>query len=139
MFGIESTTTHAYIAMLQGNITRMASNSANCKSICVAIIAALCAMTELAGCRLLGASIFPIAILCYLDIKYLVLEKVYRDKYDMAVAQAKNGTLSIDLIFDMNPGNYHDLNIFLGCLKSRSVWPVYAGLLCVSTIITIVK
>ena len=139
MFRIDDAATHAYIAMLQGNITRMASNSANCKSICVAIIAALCAVTELSGCRLFGASIFPIAIFCYLDVKYLALEKVYRDKYNMVIAQAKNEILSIDLMFDMNPGNYHNLNLFLKCLKSWSVWPVYAGLLLASIIIASIK
>lgn len=139
MFGIENVTTHAYIAMLQGNITRMASNSANCKSICVAITAALCAVTELSGCKLFVASIFPIAIFCFLDVKYLALEKVYRDKYNIVIAKAKNESLSIDLIFDMNPGNYNNFNIFLKSLKSWSVWPVYVGLSLASMIVTNVK
>ena len=62
-----------YLEMIQGNIERMAANSANCKTWMVTIVSALmalqCAKPDLNGWILLG--ILPVFLFWYLDVFYL--------------------------------------------------------------------
>ena len=71
-----------YIEMLQGNIERMASNSANCKTWMVTIVSALmalqCSMDDLNWWILSG--MLPILLFWYLDVYYLHLERVMRNR-----------------------------------------------------------
>ncbi len=70
-----------YIEMLQGNIERMAGNSANCKSWMVTIVSALmallCSINAFNGWILSG--ILPILLYWYLDVYYLHLERGMRN------------------------------------------------------------
>ena len=70
-----------YLSMLQGNIERMAGNSANCKSWMVTIVSALmalqCSIKALDGWILLG--ILPILLFWYLDVYYLHRERGMRN------------------------------------------------------------
>lgn len=70
-----------YLSMLQGIIDRMGNNSSNCKSLLFTIISAVLALqvgsNELG--RYLWFLIFPIFLFWSLDVKYLKLEKEYRD------------------------------------------------------------
>ena len=71
-----------YIEMLQGNIERMASNSANCKTWMVTIVSALmalqCSMDDLNWWILSG--MLPILLFWYLDVYYLHLERGMRNR-----------------------------------------------------------
>lgn len=71
-----------YLEMLQGNIERMAANSANCKAWMVTIVSALtalqCSVQALSGWILLG--LLPIVLFWYLDVYYLHLERGMRNR-----------------------------------------------------------
>lgn len=71
-----------YLQMLQGNIERMAANSANCKAWMVTIVSALtalqCSFQALNGWILLG--LLPIVLFWYLDVYYLHLERGMRNR-----------------------------------------------------------
>lgn len=72
-----------YLEMMQGNIERMASNSANCKAWMVTIVAALMALQctsigDLNGWLLLGT--LPVVLFWYLDVFYLHLERGMRNR-----------------------------------------------------------
>jgi len=129
----------SYIGMLQQNISRMATNSNSCKSMCVAIVAALCAVTNLKGCSLFGVGMIAIAIFCYIDCMYLSLEKSYRDKFNNAVASAKNNAFAEEKLFDMSPGKYDDFKSLKTAFKSWSVWQVYTALTVALIIVSVVK
>lgn len=70
-----------YIEMLQGNIERMAGNSANCKTWMVTIVSALialqCSIDDSNWWILLG--ILPIVLFWYLDVYYLHLQRGMRN------------------------------------------------------------
>lgn len=68
-----------HLRMIQDIITRMAGNSLQIKCWCMAIVAVIIAFTD--G-RLMLAGMVPIALFCWMDAKYLALEKAYRDMYD---------------------------------------------------------
>ena len=71
-----------YIEMLQGNIERMAGNSANCKTLMVTIVSALialqCSIDDSNWWILLG--ILPIVLFWYLDVYYLHLQRGMRNR-----------------------------------------------------------
>lgn len=71
-----------YLEMMQNNIERMASNSANCKTWMVTIVSALmalqCSITAINGWILLG--IVPIFLFWYMDVYYLHLERGMRNR-----------------------------------------------------------
>lgn len=71
-----------YLEMMQGNIERMAANSANCKTWMVTIVAAVmalqCSISALNGWVLLG--ILPVVLFWYLDVYYLHLERGMRNR-----------------------------------------------------------
>lgn len=72
-----------YLQMMQSNIERMATNSANCKTWMVAFVTALMALgsSSIAAARywlLLG--IIPILLFWYLDTFYLHLERAMRNR-----------------------------------------------------------
>ena len=71
-----------YIEMLQGNIERMASNSANCKTWMLTIVSALmalqCSISDLNGWIFLV--VLPILLFWYLDVYYLHLERGMRNR-----------------------------------------------------------
>lgn len=102
-----------HLKMIQGIITRMASNSLQVKCWNMAIVAVIIAFAD--G-RMILAGITPIVLFCYLDAKYLAQEKTYRDLYDKV--RVKNDT-EIDFSMKTEKGN-----IKYG-LKSWSVWLFY--------------
>ena len=71
-----------YLQMMQEIITRMASNSANCKNWMITLVAGMlavsCSINELNGWILI--SLFPIFTFWYLDTFYLELERKMRNR-----------------------------------------------------------
>lgn len=71
-----------YLQMMQENITRMASNSSNCKNWMVTLVAGFCAIScsiqELNGWIILA--IAPVIVFWYLDTFYLHLERKMRNR-----------------------------------------------------------
>ena len=96
-----------YLGMLQGNIERMAANSANCKTWMVTIVSAMmalqCAVDDLNGWILLG--ILPIALFWYLDVYYLHLERGMRNRETVFVNILKSNDLAgyEEALFDFKP------------------------------------
>ena len=87
----ESMAVTAHLSMLQAIITRLAGNSAQCKTWCVTIVSAL---FGLAGAtksgRIAVAAIIPILVFGFVDAAYLANEKAYRDLYNSIVAKIRD-------------------------------------------------
>jgi hypothetical protein len=118
----------AHLSMLQAIVTRLAGNSAQSKTWCVAIVSAL---FGLAGAtksgRIAAAAIIPIIVFGFVDAAYLANEKAYRDLYNRMVTKIRGGSYGVadygDLTAPADAGHY------IWALSSWSVWPVYLGLL----------
>jgi hypothetical protein len=89
----ESSAVQTHINMLQGIISRMASNSANCKTWAVAILTALIAL--FADGKLCNSQLWvcyiPIALFAFLDCYYLGLERHFRKKQRDFVNKVNDG------------------------------------------------
>lgn len=130
----ESPATIAHLNMLQAVITRLAGNSAQCKTWCVAIVSALFGLAgAVKSGRIAAAAIIPILVFGFVDAAYLANEKAYRDLYNSIVAKIRARTYSLldfaDLSAPADAGHY------IRGLTSWSVWPVYIGLLAAYLIV----
>ena len=83
-----------YLQMMQDNITRMANNSANCKSWMVTLVAGFCAI----GCSIdklngwIILAIIPVFVFWYLDTFYLQLERKMRNRQLDFILIIRNST-----------------------------------------------
>jgi hypothetical protein len=124
----ESPAAIVHLTMLQAVITRLAGNSAQCKTWCVAIVSAL---FGLAGATKSGsiaaAAIIPIVVFGFVDAAYLANEPAYRELYNGVVMKIRNRACGIADYADLTAPT--DAGHYIAALSSRSIWPVYLGLI----------
>ena len=141
-----------YLQMMQSNIERMASNSANCKNWMVMVVAAIfavsCGIDDMNWWLLL--TVLPICLFWYLDAFYLRLERGMRNRQRLylsicdGVEQAQNYATAL---FDFSPLFFdRDLTdeekekgykTTKSCYKTESVKPFYLTALIVVSIIVL--
>ena len=127
-----------YLPMLQGVISRMALNSANCKTWCVTLVTALFALAidkNKPAAILIG--LFPLALFCFLDAYYLSLERDFITLYKNFVAKLPDKAEPADA-FKLTPPNarfLQRLGVTATSLGSFSIWPFY-GLILLTLIVT---
>jgi hypothetical protein len=79
----ESTAVQSYLTALQAVITRMATNSANCKTLCLTLIVAILAIVaDKSKNSFTFVAFMPILVMGLLDAYYLGLEQGFRNTYD---------------------------------------------------------
>ncbi len=116
-----------HLRMIQDIISRMAGNSLQIKCWCMAITAVIIAFAD--G-RLILTGLAPAALFCYLDARYLCLEKAYRNLYD-AVRLEDEAEIDFSMVTD-------EVGIGYG-LKSWSVCLFYAVLIIMILAIAIYR
>jgi hypothetical protein len=116
----ESAAVTAHLNMLQAIITRLAGNSTQCKTWCVAIVSAL---LGLAGAtksgRIAVAAIIPILVFGFVDAAYLANEKAYRDLYNRIVAKIRDRSYGLAEFGDLSAPT--DAGHYIWALSSWSV------------------
>jgi hypothetical protein len=123
----ESPAVIAHLTMLESVVTRLAGNSAQCKTWCVAIVSALFGLAgAIRSERVAAAAIIPIAVFGLVDAAYLANEKGYRDLYNAVAGKIRSGNYS--LVDFANLGASITAGHYIAALLSWSVWPVYLGL-----------
>lgn len=118
----------AHITMLQGIITRLAANSASCKTWCLALVGA--SLSFAAGMHspaLAAFSIVPVLVFAILDSYYLAQERAYRHLYGVIADKIRDGSYARADAFEarapLQPG------AVIGAFASWSILPLYLGLL----------
>lgn len=132
----ESPAAIAHLNMLQAVITRLAGDSARCKTWCVAIVSALFGLAGATkSARIAAIAIIPILVFAFVDAAYLANEKAYRDLYNAIAAKIRGGAYQLADFGDLSaPG---DTQHYVSALKSWSVWPVYVGLFVLYLIVVL--
>lgn len=124
----ESPAAIEHLKMIQAIIARLAGNSAQCKTWCITIVAALVAFAgAMKNERLVALAIIPLAIFGVLDAAYLANEKAYRDLYNRMAEKIRDGTYGLADCFNLAAPT--DAGHYLWAHGSWSVWPVYLGLI----------
>lgn len=118
----------AHMNLLQGIISRLANNSASCKTWCVTLVGALVSLagaTHVPG--IVTFALVPVVIFGFVDTMYLAQEKAYRDLYTRTANTIRSGSYVL--------GNVYEASAPIGfcricsALASWSIFPVYAGLI----------
>ena len=134
---LDSEPTRHYLSMLQDNITRMATNSANCKTWTITIVTALLALTlaDMAITGYLQVLYIPVFLFYLLDSYYLSVEKRFRKVEEEFVYKAKIGEDTNDLLYSFNIHKDTWYKHLFCATTSISVWPFYLLMALVITLI----
>jgi len=130
----ESTSVQNYLMILQGVISRMANNSAACKTWCIALISALLVVTaEKQKSEYLLVAAVPVVLFGLLDSYYLGLERRFRDVYNGFIAKLHTDSVgSKDLfVVTLKGTGWDTAKSTLKAVASVSIWPFYGLLLAV--------
>ncbi len=142
---VENEVLHKEIDLVQACINRMANNSFLLKGWLVSIIVVILALLpeKIDGVAIGILTIIIITIFWYLDSTFLMLEKLYRKKYEWIIKERLEGNKLY--LYDLNPYNkdmwlsYNKREIcILSIMFSKIIAPFYLVPTIVSVITTII-
>jgi hypothetical protein len=88
----ESTAVQSYLNILQGVISRMATNSANCKTWCITLVSAIIVIiVDKAKPNYVWIALLPIILFFLLDAYYLGQERSFRAIYNGFIQRLNAG------------------------------------------------
>ena len=117
-----------HMEMYQGIITRMAGNSAACKTWGIPLIAALLGFViEDKNYYLALLAILTIPILYFLDSYYLMLENSFREGFINSAQKIQAGTFPQSDLYNLFPSD-SEKKYWRKSIISFATWPVYLGL-----------
>lgn len=114
--------------MVQAVISRMASNSASCKTWCITLVSAMVVvLVDKGNPNYLWVTVIPVGLFFLLDSYYLGLEKQFRDSYNNFIRKIHISEVQVGDIFIILPksGVWDTLSSIIKAAKSFSVWPFY--------------
>ena len=116
-----------HLEMIQGVISRMASNSFALKGWAVTLVAGIFALSSKDADKLYFlVAYIPIIVFCGLDAYYLLQERLYRALYNKVRNLPEN-----EINFDMNtsPSEFHtNKNTYWWCFVSKTILWFYLPL-----------
>lgn len=122
-----------YLGLIQGNISRMAGNSALMKGFAATFVAAILGMSvsEIAKWYYILIAIIPLLAFIRLDVFYLQLERRYRNLYAL-VSNSDNKLNDHHFALDLNAPQFEKYRKqiyqgsgFFKTLCSVSIWQFY--------------
>lgn len=126
---LNSPAVQSHLTILQGVISRMASNSAGCKTWCITIVSALLVVVaDKAKPDYVWIAAIPIALFFFLDTYYLAYERNFRELYNEFIRKLHDGTASVDDVFIVAPAR-STLQSTFAVMLSFSILPFYLLLL----------
>jgi len=129
---LDSPSVQSYLTILQAVISRMASNSAACKTWCITLVSAIVVIVADKGKPgYVWISVLPVVLFLVLDSYYLALERQFRDVYNDFIKKLHGGNATVEDVFYVCPksGMFATSSGILRSLMSMSVWPFYGLLL----------
>jgi len=128
----ESSSVQSYLSILQDVISRMATNSASCKTWCITIVSAILVLIlNNSKLEFLYVALIPVLLFLFLDAYYLCLERLFRDRYNQFITKLHEEQVQIEDVYILAPPN-ESTGIALGTFKSIfsfSILPFYGILI----------
>jgi hypothetical protein len=144
----DSPAVQSHLNILQGVITRMATNSANCKTWCITLVSALIVLIADKGkTNLTPIALIPVLLFCFLDAYYLGQERAFREAYNEFVQRlhapipTPNDPKAIipatttDLFRIAPKRGFNVVTYTVDALKSFAIYPFYLSLLAMLAIV----
>lgn len=118
-----------HMEMYQVIISRMASNSAACKTWAIPLITALLAFAVQAKLpALVWIGILPVIIFYVLDSYYLMLENQFREASNLAAEKIAHNKFSQTELFQFVPKGSSAM-FWKKSFRSLATWPIYLTLI----------
>lgn len=127
----ESPSVQSYLSILQNVIGRMGTNSAGCKTWCIALVSAIVVIiSDKGNPNLAWATLIPIVLFFFLDAYYLGLERRFRARYDTFIKKLHSDDADMTDVFivTIEQGLGKTLEATFKACISISVWPFYGFL-----------
>jgi hypothetical protein len=127
----ESIAVQTYVNILQGIITRMATNSSNCKTWCVTLVSAIVVViADKAKPNYVLVALLPVILFFFLDAYYLAQERSFRETYNDFVKRIQAGSATINDLFNVAPvRGFNVAKSTFEAMFSFAVYPFYTTLL----------
>jgi len=127
----DSSSVQTYLNILQNIITRMATNSASCKTWCISLVSAiLVVIADKNKPNYAWITLIPIILFFLLDSYYLGQERSFREIYNNFIKDLHSGAITTDKLFVLKPPRgMNVVNLLLSSSLSFSVYPFYLTLL----------
>lgn len=125
---LESSAVQNHINILQGIISRMASNSANCKTWAITIISAIVVLLiDKSKTCVLYIAYIPLGIFFLLDSFYLGLERFFRKEYNSFVDSLNEDNFDTNSVYRISGPKKltNKISQTIGALFSFSTLPFY--------------
>ena len=124
---LDSPSVQSYLQILQGVITRMATNSAAVKSWCVGFVSAIVVIiADKASAKYIWISVVPIVLFFSLDAYYLGLERLFRGLYNDSICRLHEDGVTVEDAFIVSRGSSPAvLRAAAKATVSFSIWPFY--------------
>jgi len=124
-----SPSVQSHLGIMQGVINRMAVNSSQCKAWCIAIVSAILVIIADKGKPdYAWIALLPAILFSFLDIYYLVLEKGFRDSYNIFVKKVHQKNVQAEDLFAVKPeGSMYKHR--RDAMTSFSIWFFYVGII----------
>jgi hypothetical protein len=132
----DATSVQTHLNLLQAIITRMATNSSNCKNWCITLVSALLVFIADKGkTNFISIALIPILLFCFLDAYYLGQERAFRESYNTFVKTMHSGEATQQDLFKIAPQRGFNIATYtLNSLTSFAIYPFYLSLLAMLAI-----
>jgi hypothetical protein len=128
---INEVAVQSYVTILQGVITRMATNSANCKTWCVSLASVILVLTadkNKGNASYALIALIPTFLFAFLDTYYLGQERAYREVYNRFIENLTTGKAELTELFRLKPLNKVSGKDLQKAFFSISVCPFYTAI-----------
>ena len=126
-----------HLSILQSVISRMAQNSASCKTWCVTLVAAimvLAARTDILVYALIA--LVPTFVFMILDAYYLALERAFRRAHDSFVDKLQRSDIELDDLYVVNPPQL-PLSALLPVFKRKAIYVFYLAVVVAIVLVSL--
>jgi hypothetical protein len=134
----ESAAVQSHLGMVQDIVTRMATNSVNCKTWCISLVSAILVIIADKGTPdYAWIALIPVFLFLILDAYYLGQERAFRDSYNHFVRSLHDGTATPQDLFVIRP--MRGFNVVEALLKATLSFAVYPFYLTLAATIAIAR
>lgn len=123
----ESSSVQSYLNILQSIISRMAGNSANCKTLCITLVSAiLVVIADKAKANYAWIALIPVILFFFLDAYYLGQERSFRATYNDFVRRMHAGSVGATDLFLVAPlKGFNVVTCTVQATFSFAIYPFY--------------
>jgi hypothetical protein len=125
----ESAAVHSYLNILQSVTSRMASNSAGCKSWCITLTSAIIVVLLNSNRQeYVYVAVIPVIMFMLLDCYYLAMERSFRGRYNNFIQKLHANQATKSDLFVVSPEEALKSSDLIDSIKSISVYVFYLSL-----------